>query len=176
MFIPSVVANLTTKAEHTNMKNHIRNAVMTLGLFATSSVCVQTMASDGAAPSAFSTPTATSQAKSHEEFIDNRIKELHALLKIAPQQSRQWDAYSQAIRDNDRMMDQAFRERAQKLPSMNADEAMKSYAALARLHANNMQVIATAFNTLYQALSPGQKKIADRVFQNRHKKQRVAPH
>jgi hypothetical protein len=160
------------------MKNHIRKAVpvlMTLGLFA-ASACVQTMAADSAAPASLNAPTATSHAKSHKEFVDNKINELHAQLKITPQQSRQWDAYAQTIRDNARTMGQAFRERAQKLPSMNADEAMKSYAALARLHADNMQNLATAFNTLYQTLSPGQKKTADSLFQKRHKKQRVSPH
>ena len=50
------------------------------------------------------------------------------------------------------------RERAQKLSSLNADDAMKAYAALAQMHADNTQKLAASFSTLYAALSDDQKK------------------
>jgi hypothetical protein len=42
------------------------------------------------------------------------------------------------LHDNAAKADQAFHDRAHKLPSENADEAMKSYGELAQLHADNM--------------------------------------
>ena len=79
------------------------------------------------------------------------------------------------LHDNAAKADQAFHDRAHKLPSENADEAMKSYAELAQLHADNMQKLAASFSALYATLSDDQKKIADPLFQNDHGKKHVGP-
>lgn len=161
------------------MKNSVLKAtgpaLLTLALL-TGSASAQSTATSG---SGGETPSAQREAtheKKHADFVEQRISEMHAQLKITDQQSQQWDAYAQTMRDNAHSTDQAFRERAQKLPSMNADDSMKSYASLAKLHADNMQKLATAFSALYGTLSDDQKKIADNLFRNEKAKRHAPPH
>lgn len=111
-----------------------------------------------------------SHAQKHADYVEKRIDDLHAQLKITSQQAPQWDAFAQTMRDNATKTDQAFHDRAHKLPSENADDAMKSYAELTRLHADNMQKLSTDFSALYATLSDVQKKIADPLFRNEHSK------
>jgi cytochrome c-type biogenesis protein CcmH/NrfG len=131
----------------------------------TTSAWAQTAATSS--PVAASSPAAQ-RAQKHADFVEQRINQLHSQLKITAQQSQQWDAYAQVMRDNARSTDAAIRGRAQKLQSLNADDAMKSYASLAQLHADNMQKLSTAFSTLYASLSDDQKAIADELFRNQH--------
>jgi protein CpxP len=161
------------------MKNFVLKAtgpaLLTLALLTTSALAQSTAASSSGATTS-SAQRQASHEKKHADFVEQRISEMHAQLKITDQQSQQWDAYAQTMRDNAHSTDQAFRDRAQKLPSMNADDAMKSYAALAQLHADNMQKLATAFSALYGTLSDDQKKITDKLFRNEHGKRHAAPH
>ena len=150
------------------MKNAIRNlAVPALLTFA---VAASPAWAQQAAPA---TSTASPMAAMHHEhmqkradIVEQRISELHAKLKITDQQSKQWDAFAQTMRDNAHKTDQAFRDRADKLATQNADEAMKSYAALAQLHADNMQKLSAALSDLYAVLSDPQKQIADAMYRN----------
>ena len=166
------------------MKNSIRKtaapALLTLALLSASAWAQDTTAAAPRAPAA--APAAAGHAGKHEDFVEKRIKDLHAQLKITDQQSPQWDAFAQTMRDNAQKTDEAFHDRAQKISGLNADEAMKSYAALAQLHADNMQKLVTAFTALYGTLSDDQKKTADKVFRNEaekhhhaHKKDAAAP-
>src|ERR1700709_2969225 len=79
------------------------------------------------------------------------------------------------LHDNAAKADQAFHDRAHKLPSENADEAMKSYAELTQVHADNMQKLAASFSALYATLSDEQKAIADPLFRNDHGKKHGGP-
>ncbi|WP_085485807.1 Spy/CpxP family protein refolding chaperone [Paraburkholderia susongensis] len=161
------------------MKNSVRKvfvpALLTFA-FASASAWAQTPASSAAAKSPAA--RASSHAQKHQDAVEQRIDELHAELKITDQQSQQWDAFAQTMRDNAKAADQAFHERAQKLHSMSADDSMKSYAALAQLHAENMQKLSTAFSALYAALSDDQKQTADVLYRNEHPrgKPHHAPH
>jgi hypothetical protein len=74
------------------------------------------------------------------------------------------------MRDSAQNTSDAYQERAQKLPSMNAEDAMKSYAALAQMHADNTQKLAAAFGELYGTMSDAQKKTADVLFRDQHRK------
>ncbi|WP_029919486.1 Spy/CpxP family protein refolding chaperone [Nevskia soli] len=109
-------------------------------------------------------------AQKHEDFVEKRISDLHAQLKITNQQSMQWEAFADTMRDNAKKTDEALKDRSQKIATLNADEAMKSYAALAQLHADNMQKMVTAFTSLYNVLSDEQKQTADVVFRNQAEK------
>ena len=71
------------------------------------------------------------------------------------------------MRDNATAMDQALTERAGKIQTMNAVETMQSYAQLAQLHAQDVQKLTTAFQTLYGSLSEAQKQAADQAFRPR---------
>jgi protein CpxP len=161
------------------MKNAVLKAsgpvLLALTLFATSASAQSTLATDSGATTSRAQRDAGHKQK-HADVVEQRISEMHAQLKITDKQSQQWDAYAQSMRDNAQSTDRAFRERAQKFSSLNADEAMKSYAALAQLHADNMQKLATAFSALYATLSDDQRKIADALFRYEHGKRHPAHH
>ena len=151
-------------------------ALLTLALLATSAWAQEPAASASPATPSSSAPAATHHAKKHEDFVEQRIKDLHSKLKITDKQSQQWDAFAQTMRDNAQKADQAFRDRAQKIESLTADDAMKSYAELAKMHAENMQKLADAFSSLYGVLSDDQKKVADKVFRNEPAKRHHSSH
>ncbi|MDB5978963.1 MAG: hypothetical protein JWR07_5723 [Nevskia sp.] len=109
-------------------------------------------------------------AQKHEDFVEKRISDLHTQLKITDQQSTQWAAFADTMRDNAKKTDEALKDRSQKIATLNADDAMKSYAALAQMHADNMQKMVTAFTSLYGVLSDEQKQTADVVFRNQAEK------
>ena len=159
------------------MKPSIRIAVAPALLalaFTTSAWAQSTAACDATAASSSAASAPVSRAQKHADFVEKRIDDLHTQMKITSQQAPQWDAFAQTMRDNAAKTDQAFRDRAHKLPSENADDAMKSYAELAQLHADNMQKLAASFSALYATLSDEQKKIADPLFRNDHSKRHVA--
>jgi periplasmic protein CpxP/Spy len=133
------------------------------------------------APAAQKPPTATpasaqDHGQKHADAVERRIADLHAQLKITDQQAKPWDAFAQTMRDNARKADEAFRDRAQKLPTMSAPDAMKSYADLTQTHADNMKKLSSAFSDLYDVLSPEQKQIADAMYRNPRGPQGGTPH
>lgn len=138
-------------------------------------------AAPATAPAAQKLPTTTppgaqDHGQKHADAVEQRIADLHAKLKITDQQAKPWDAFAQTMRDNARKADQAFRERAQKLPTMSAADAMKSYADLTETHADNMKKLSSAFSDLYAALSPEQKQIADAMYRNPGGGKGAGPH
>jgi protein CpxP len=114
------------------------------------------------------------RAQKRGDFIEKRINDLHSQLKITAAQSSQWDAFAQTMRDSAKKAGDSYRERAQKLSTLNADDAMKSYAALTQMHADNTQKLAAAFSTLYATLSDDQKKTADVLFRDESAKRHAA--
>ncbi|OOG60217.1 Spy/CpxP family protein refolding chaperone [Rhodanobacter sp. C03] len=160
------------------MKNAIRNlAVPALLSFAvlSSPAWAQQAATAPAAPASNATHT-MHHAQKRADAVEQRISDLHTQLKITDAQSKQWDAFAQTMRDNAKKAADAFRDRAQKLPTMNADEAMKSYAALTQLHAENMQKLSSAMSDLYAVLSTDQKQTADAMYRNNGPKEHKAMH
>jgi LTXXQ motif family protein len=158
------------------MKNCIRKALpalVALGLLTTTTWAQTPPANSSSTPST-SADAAALHAKRRAAFVEQRIEQLHAQLKITDQQTKQWDAYAQTMRENARRIDEVFQERASKLSSMNAEDAMNSYAGLARLHSENMQKLAAAFGALYETMSPEQKSNADKVFRTFAEKRRAA--
>jgi hypothetical protein len=61
-------------------------------------------------------------------------------------------------------MDQAVMQRAQQFETMNAVQNMQSYEQLAEAHAQHLQKLVPAFETVYDAMSDQQKQTADQVF------------
>lgn len=159
------------------MKSVIRNvAVPVLLTFAmlTSAAWAQTATTPDAAST--TAPAAKTHSQKRADAVEQRIGDLHTQLKITDAQSKQWDAFAQTMRDNAMKTSQAFHDRAQKLSSMNADEAMKSYAQLAQNHADNMQKLSSAWSGLYAVLSDDQKQTADAMYRNQDAKRHNAPH
>ena len=113
--------------------------------------------------------------KNAEERVEARIKELHAQLRITPAEEPQWNEFAQVMRENARDMDEAFIQRAQQYPTMNAVQNMQSYEQISEQHAQRVQKLIPAFQKLYDAMPDQQKQLTDQVFRaNSEKHQRTA--
>ncbi len=131
--------------------------------------CLTSLDAQGAsAPARPAQPPADQGARPRADSVEQRIATLHKELQITAAESKVWHAFAQTIRGNAERMERAFRARARQLPTMNAEDAMESYARLAQLHAHNMLELSAAFGRLYAVLTPAQKHIADRLFRNPH--------
>jgi periplasmic protein CpxP/Spy len=102
--------------------------------------------------------------KNAEERVEGRIKELHAQLRITAAEEPQWNEFAQVMRENARDMDEAFIQRAQQFPTMNAVQNMQSYEQISEQHAQRLQKLVPAFQKLYDAMPDQQKRLADQVF------------
>jgi periplasmic protein CpxP/Spy len=102
--------------------------------------------------------------KNAQERVEQRIKELHAQLRITAAEQQQWDQFARVMRENARDMDQAYMQRAQQFPAMNAVQNMQSYEQIAEEHTKLLQKLIPAFETLYEAMSDQQKQVAEQVF------------
>jgi periplasmic protein CpxP/Spy len=102
--------------------------------------------------------------KNAEERVEQHIKQLHAQLHITPAEEPQWNQFAQVMRENAQAMDQAFMQRAEQFPTMNALQNMQSYAQLAEQHAEDVKKLVPAFEALYNAMPEQQKQVADQVF------------
>ena len=108
--------------------------------------------------------------------VEQHITQMHAQLHITPAQQAQWDQFAQVMRDNAKGMDQILEQRGASLASMTAPENMQSYAQIAQQHAQDMQKLSAAFQTLYSGLSDEQKKNADEVFRARGEQHAAMKH
>jgi periplasmic protein CpxP/Spy len=108
--------------------------------------------------------------KNAEERVENRIKELHAQLRITPAEEPQWNQFAEVMRENARDMDQVLMQRAEQFPTMNALKNMQSYAQLAEAHAQHVEKLVPAFENLYNAMPEQQKQFADQVFRGNAEK------
>ena len=102
--------------------------------------------------------------KNAEERVEQRIKELHAQLRITAAERPQWDQFVQVMRENARDMDQAWLQRVDQFQSMNALQNMQSYEQIAEQHAQHLQKLVPAFQSLYNAMPDQQEQLADQVF------------
>jgi hypothetical protein len=125
-----------------------------------------------AAPAAPATPVTTPAPRgdrahrAESDVVERRISSLHSRLKITPAQEQQWNAFADVMRANAQAMDQTYASREQQVQQMSAVQNMQSYAQMAQEHAQDVQKLVPAFQTLYDALSPEQKKIADQTFRS----------
>lgn len=161
------------------MKKVLRHAVpAALALaFLSTTAFAQTEAASApaAAPAAASAPAPAKHMKKRPmhkmqpaDFVEQRLGALHTQLQITADEMPQWEAFAQTMRDSATKTQQAYHDRSEQLSTMTADDAMKSYAELAQMHADNTQKLATAFSTLYAALSDDQKKTADVLFRDQY--------
>lgn len=152
------------------MKNAIRKTAvpfaLSLALLAGTAVAQSTAPASSTSSSAAPSATKT-HAEKRADMVEQQITDLHEQLQITDAQSKQWDAYTEVMRDNARRASEAFQQRAQKMSTMNADEVMKSYAQLAQMHAEDMQKLSSAWSDVYAALSAEQRQTADALFQHK---------
>ena len=98
------------------------------------------------------------------ERVNQQITQLHQTLKITAAQEPQWEALARVMRENAADMVTLFKERASHFDQMNAVESLKSYERIAEAHVSNMHRLIPAFTSLYDVLSPEQRKAADASF------------
>jgi periplasmic protein CpxP/Spy len=132
----------------------------------------------GAPPPAASSPMAGHPVagRNAEERVEHRIADLRKELRITPAEQQQWDQFAGVMRENARDMDQIFIQRAQQLDTMTALQNMQSYEQLAEAHAQHLQKLVAAFQTLYGAMPDQQKQLADQVFHANAEQRAQQPH
>jgi periplasmic protein CpxP/Spy len=155
------------------MNHPIRRTGLTLDL--TRSVAVAALLSLplAAAPLATAhaqtrpTPTAGNPADMKDQGVEQRITQLHAELKIAPDQESKWNSVAQAMRDNAANMEKLVAEKKQTAPqNMTAVDDLQTYQEFAQAHVDGLKNLTSAFKSLYDSMSDQQKKNADQVFAN----------
>jgi hypothetical protein len=101
---------------------------------------------------------------SRTDLVGQRIKDLHTKLHITADQEPKWATVAQVMQDNAAKVDTLALQRSQNLKSMSAIDDLKSYRDIAQAHADGMQALITAFEGVYDTMTPDQKKNADSVF------------
>ncbi len=108
----------------------------------------------------------TAPKASKVDRVEARIKELHASLKITPEQEELWNKVAEVMRDNAKTMEELSKARAEKASTMNAVDDYKSYSEIAEAHADGLKKFIPVFESLYASMSDAQKKNTDTLFQH----------
>jgi hypothetical protein len=99
------------------------------------------------------------------ETVEQRITNLHAALKITPDQEAKWKEVAQDMRENATAMDKLIAEtRATPPQNMTAVADLKMYQKFAQAHVDGLKNMLSHFEGLYAAMPDAQKKLADEVF------------
>jgi iron-sulfur cluster repair protein YtfE (RIC family) len=98
--------------------------------------------------------------------VETRISTLHTKLKITPDQESAWNDVAQAMRDNESSVGTLVKDRHENAKSMTAVDDLESYEKISQAHADGLKKVVASFETLYNDMSPDQKKNADMVFGN----------
>jgi hypothetical protein len=114
-------------------------------------------------------PQAASRAKTTGHHhgsaaMNGYLQRLHDQLKVTPDQTPLWNSFADVMRDGAADTGQSYRERRAKLASFDAVEDMNNFVALEQQRLATLKQSAAAFETLYAAMPPAQKKLADTVF------------
>jgi periplasmic protein CpxP/Spy len=121
-----------------------------------------------AAASRDQTTAATAETKA--ETVEQRISTLHAELEITAGEEADWNNVAQAMRANAAAMQKLIAENpVGDLQTMTAVEDLKTYGKFAQAHVDGLKSLTASFETLYDSMPDAQKKVADQVFQNRHR-------
>ena len=106
-------------------------------------------------------------AGNRAESVEERISELHAALKITPNEESRWNDVAQAMRDNAAAMEKLIAEKHETAPqNRTAVDDLKTYREFAQAHVDGLKNLTSSFESLYSAMPDGQKKLADDVFRN----------
>jgi len=119
------------------------------------------------APSATATaaaPAPAAQEAKHSAAVEAHIANLKKKLMITSAQEQTWDTFASVMRDNGEAIEAAVQER-EASKGLDALHDLQSYAKVAQVHADGAQKLAAAFQPVYDALSPAQKKNADMMFE-----------
>jgi protein CpxP len=119
---------------------------------------------------------ATGSTETKMETVEQRITDLHAALKITPDEESKWNAVAQAMRENAANMDKVVAENRTTPPEdLTAMDQLKIYEKFSQAHVDGVKNLVPAFEQLYAAMPDAQKKIADDVFRNFGRKGVASP-
>jgi len=110
-------------------------------------------------------PAAAGATQSKGETVEERITNLHAALKITPDEETKWNGVAQAMRENAAAMDKLVAANRTTPPhSMSAVDDLTTYEKFAQAHVDGLKNLISSFRVLYTAMPDAQKKTADDVF------------
>jgi periplasmic protein CpxP/Spy len=111
-------------------------------------------------------PAADAATSSKPETVEQRITTLKAALKITPDQEKKWDGVAQAMRENASRMEKLVAEK-RKIPpeKTTAVDDLKTYQEFTETRLDGLKHLTSAFKSLYDSMTPEQKKNADTVFE-----------
>ncbi len=96
--------------------------------------------------------------------INAYLAALHDELAITPAEELLWTSFGDTMRDSSSKLAEAYRQRRDQLPSMDAMADLNSFIAIEQLRLDGLKTTASAFQALYQTMPPAQQKTADTVF------------
>ena len=112
-------------------------------------------------------PAAAAATSSKPETVEQRIEMLKTALKITPEQEPKWKAVAQAMRDNASHMEKLVADKRKVAPEKTtAVDDLKTYQDFAQAHLDGIKHLTSAFKSLYDSMTPDQKKNADTVFES----------
>ena len=123
-----------------------------------------TTAAPTAAPAHKTPAKAAAKPMTREEWVEAQIVAQHRALKITADQEPKWAAFAQVMRDNAQKLDMLHQQRRDNRSSMSAVDDLRSYRDIAQARAEEAQTLVSAFESLYDSMTPDQKKNADTVF------------
>jgi protein CpxP len=89
---------------------------------------------------------------------------LHDELAITPAEEPLWSSFADSMRASAAQLAQAYHQRRDQLPTMNALADMSSFINLEQMRLDGLKKSSAAFTALYQTMPPDQQKVADTVF------------
>jgi hypothetical protein len=111
-------------------------------------------------------PAAAAATSAKPETVEQRIATLKTALKITPDQESKWNGVAQAMRDNaSRMEKLVATKRAIPPEKTTAVDDLKTYQEFTEARLEGLKHLTSAFKSLYDAMTPDQKKNADQVFE-----------
>jgi periplasmic protein CpxP/Spy len=119
-------------------------------------------------------PAAQNQAHRHAQarmtpgqLVAGRIAFMKAELKITPAQEGQWQPFAAAMRQNAQALDQLIATaRQHRGAAGSAVDRMEMRAQFAKVRADNMARLASAFRPLYASLSSEQQQTANALMRH----------
>lgn len=107
-----------------------------------------------------------------EEQIEKHIVRLHDQLQITAPQEAAWNDFAQVMRDNSKRMNTLIEKWTPTKGNRTAMENLKVHSEFTDEHAQALRKLVSAFEPLYNSMSPEQKKNADQVFEQEKGKKR----
>ena len=85
-------------------------------------------------------------------------------LQIPPAEEPLWTTFTDTMKQNSRALGEAYRQRREQLPNMNAVADMNSFIDIEQMRLDGLKKSSDDFTALYKTMPPDQQKLADTIF------------